>query len=135
MKTLIFIVLVALAASEHVRREHNYWYTAGLATAKTGVPYTDVAWNYCDIKCATFEKQKPGYDFFIINFQDAVYKPNFSACYATAPGSSTPTLWNKVVQNKWYEDNCGKDDTDYLTNTAYKVVDKVGVGIGTAIVY
>ena len=136
MKTCIFILLVALATSFHVRSEqHDYWYTANIKAAQTGVPFADVTWNYCDMKCVTFEKRFPGYDFFVINFHDAVYKPTLSACYALAPGSSTPVLWNKVAQNAWYEANCGSDTTDYQTVKDYTIVDQTGGGIGTKISY
>ena len=109
MKTVVFLLLVALATSYHVRSEHQYWYTANRKPAETGVPFADVAWNYCDVKCTTLEKLKPGYDFYVINFKDAVYKPNFSACYAKSVTAPTPVLWNKVVSNDWYEKNCGGD--------------------------
>ena len=135
MKTIILLLLVAvLATSFHVREEHNYWYTAARKTAKTGVPFADVAWNYCDYKCTSFEKYYPSVDFYIINFKDAIYKPNFSACYAKSVGG-TPQLWSKVASNKWYEKNCGDDDEDYLKNKDYEKVSEEGVGIGTPIKY
>lgn len=135
MKAVIFLLLVALAASYHVRAEHQYWYTANRKAAETGVPFADVTWNYCDVKCTTLEKLKPGFDFFVVNFQDAVYKPNFSACYAKAVGTQTYQLWNKVITNDWYEKNCGSDSEDYLTNSAYKKTDEAGVGVGVRITY
>lgn len=49
MKAVIFLLLVALAASYHVRAEHQYWYTANRKAAETGVPFADVTWNYCDV--------------------------------------------------------------------------------------
>lgn len=71
----------------------------------------------------------------MVNFQDAVYKPNFSACYAKAVGTQTYQLWNKVITNDWYEKNCGSDSEDYLTNSAYKKTDEAGVGVGVRITY
>jgi len=46
---LVFIVLISFAASLELR--HNFWYTAPKAVVTTGVPFSDVAWNYCDMKC------------------------------------------------------------------------------------
>lgn len=98
MKIIVFALLVVFAASFHVRSEqHDYWYTAAKNTASTGVPFADVAWNYCDVKCVNFEKKKAGFDFFVINFKDAVYKPNFTACYAKNVATGEVTLWNKVI--------------------------------------
>lgn len=135
MKTIILLLLVAvLATSFHVRQEHDYWYTAAKKTASTGVPFADVAWNYCDIKCTSFEAYYPNVDFYVIDFKGPVYKPNFSACYAKTVGG-TPQLWNKVASNKWYDTNCGDDSEDYLNNKDYSQVASAGVGIGAAIVY
>ena len=130
MKVVIFLLLAVLATSFHVRENHEYWYTAAKKTAKTGVPFADVAWNYCDYKCTTLEHFYPGYDFYIINFKDAVYKPNFSACYVTVIGSGEYKLWNTVAKNKWYEDNCGDDKKDWLKEK-YEKINEEGVGIGT----
>lgn len=134
MKAIVFILLVALATSYHIR-EHNYWYTANRKPAETGVPFADMGWNYCDMKCITFEKLYPGNDFYIINFKDAIYKPNFSACYVKVAGATEPALWNTVAKNDWYEKNCGSDAENYLKNSAFTKVNEEGVGIGVKIVY
>ena len=134
MRAIILLVLVVFAASYHVRDQHQYWYTAARKTAKSGVPFADVAWNYCDYKCLTMEKFHAGVDFYVVNFKDAIYKPNFSACYAKTTGG-TPRLWSQVASNKWYEKNCGDDDEDYLKNSKYEKVSEEGVGIGTLIQY
>ena len=135
MKAVVFVLLVALATSYSIRTEHQYWYTANKGAAQSGVPFADVAWNYCDLKCVTFEKIYPGNDFYIINFKDAVYKPNFSACYVKTPGSTDPVLWSKVASNDFYDKNCGGDKEDYLKNSAFTKINEEGVGIGTKIVY
>lgn len=105
---LLVLLLVTLVASRYTRVEHDYWYTANRKSAESGVPYADVAWSYCDMKCLYFENLYQNADFYVINFKDAVYKPNFSACYARVSGGS-PQLWNKVAENGWYEANCGND--------------------------
>lgn len=133
MKTLIMIALLAvLATSFHVREQHDYWYTAAKKTAESGVAFADVAWNYCDYKCATLETYYPGVDFYVIKFKGPVYKPDFAACYAKTAGGN-PQLWNKVAKNTWYETNCGDDTEDYLTNPKYTKESEDGVGLGTPI--
>ena len=127
-------LLTALATSYHIRDSHDFWYNAARKTASSGVPYADVAWNYCDYKCITLETIYPSIDFYVINFKDAIYKPNFSACYAKTPGG-TPQLWNKVAQNSWYQENCGDDKEDYLQNPDYTQESQEGTGIGTPINY
>lgn len=71
---------------------HNYWFTGFRKSAEIGTPYADVAWNYCDLKCLYLEQLKPNTDFFVINFQDVVYKPDFSVCYGKAEGGTTK-IW------------------------------------------
>lgn len=44
-----------------------------------------------------------------MNFKDALYKPNFSACYGRKSGG-TPQIWNKITTNQWFDDNCGADE-------------------------
>lgn len=134
MKSIVFLLLVFLATSRYVRDNHEYWYTANRKAAETGIPFADAAWNYCDMKCTRFEKLHHGYDFYIVNFKDAIYKPNFSACYARATGG-TPQLWSKVAKNTWFETNCGEDSEDYLNNKDYEKISEEGVGIGTYIHY
>lgn len=135
MKAVVFVLLVALATSYHVRTEHQYWYTANKGAAQSGVPFADVAWNYCDLKCISLEKIYPGNDFYVINFKDVVYKPNFSACYVKAPGATNPDLWSKVAKNDFYDKNCGGDTEDYLKNSVYTKISEEGVGIGVKITY
>ena len=100
--------------------EHQYWKTIGRKTAETGVPYADANWNYCDMKCLYFENLVSKTDFYVINFKDAIYKPNFSACYGRAPGG-TPQLWNTFINNTWYKNNCGGDSEDWLAKN-YEVI-------------
>lgn len=72
---------------------------------------------------------KSGYDFYVVNFDSgSFFKGNFAACYAKKDGSNTPQLWNEVIKNEWYEENCGKDDEDYLKNNKYKVKSEEGQG-------
>lgn len=98
MKLYLALFLLALATSRYVRDNHDYWYTVNRKSAETGVPYADVAWNYCDLKCLYMENLKSGTDFYVVNFKDAWYKPNFSVCYAK-PNGGVAKLWKDVVQN------------------------------------
>jgi hypothetical protein len=69
MKTVILLLLIALAMSKYVRQNHEYWYTAPKASASSKTPYVDFGWNYCDKKCAYLENYQtvPGqYDFVAI---------------------------------------------------------------------
>lgn len=134
MKVLLVLFLVALATSRYVREDHEYWYTVNRKAAETNVPFADVAWNYCDLKCTYLEKLYPNTDFYVVNFKDAFYKPNFSACYAKQTGG-TDKLWNKVASNDFFEANCGGDSEDYLHNDAYEKISEEGRGIGTKIEY
>jgi len=126
MKALAFLLLVTLAASYSIRENHQYWYTANRKTAEAGVPFADVAWNYCDYKCLSFEKLALGVDFYIVNFKQSSVTPNFAACYGkSATGEVKP--WNSYVQNAWFDKNCGADTEDWALNTAkYSIVSKEG---------
>ena len=99
LKFLLFCTLIILTFGRF-NKAHKYWYTATKKTAMTGVPYTDYAWNYCDMKCVYLEKYHPGVDFVVINFEEASYKPNFSACYVRQHG--TYNLWNTVSSNQFF---------------------------------
>jgi hypothetical protein len=102
MKVVALLLLITLASCFNVRANHEYWYTANRKTAESGIPYADVAWNYCDYKCTSFEKVVPGVDFFIINFSQSAVKPNFAACYGRAPTGQVK-LWNTYISsNAWY---------------------------------
>lgn len=63
---LLFIALFSLAASMQLR--HDYWYTAPKAVIAKKVPFSDLTWNYCDMKCTYLEKYNPGKDFVVIGF-------------------------------------------------------------------
>ncbi len=101
------------------------------------MPFTDVAWNYCDMKCISFEKLYPGYDFYVINFKDSLLKPDFSACYVKKVADTTGALWNTVAKNDWFDKNCGSETEDYLKNSGKYPQDGtvLGSGIGTLIDY
>lgn len=81
IKAIAILFLVTLAASYHVRENHEYWYTANRKATEANIPYADFGWNYCDYKCVSLEKIVTGVDFYVINFRESVVKPNFSACY------------------------------------------------------
>lgn len=100
------------------------------------MPFTDVAWNYCDMKCISFEKLYPGVDFFVINFKDSLLKPDFSACYAKKVDGSV-VLWDKVASNDWFQKNCGSESEDYLANSSKYPKDgtELGSGLGVLIDY
>lgn len=136
-KAFAFILLVTFAASYHIRENHEYWYTAGKSVAESKVPFADVAWNYCDYKCLTFETfpGQEAVDFFVINFGDSVPKPDFAACYGQKVGDAAPKLWNTFVQNEWYNKNCGDDKEDYLTNNKYTKKEEVGKARNTLLNY
>ena len=135
MKLVLVLALVMLASSRFVRENHDYWLTAGRKPAETNVPFVDVAWNYCDYKCLYLESIETNYDFYVVNFKDVIYKPNFSACYAKPKSNTkaTPQLWKEVIDNEWYENNCGGDDEDWLDH--YDKVNEEGAGFGKLIAY
>lgn len=95
MKIIIILLLGTLALARNIQVEHNYWSTANRKFAESGTPYIDKLWNYCDLKCLYFESLVPNADFYVVNFKDKLYKPDFSACYARVAGG-TPKPWNKV---------------------------------------
>lgn len=133
---LLLIALISISASLELR--HNFWYTAPKAAVVKGIPFSDTAWNYCDMKCTYLEKYNPGKDFVVIPFTESTFKPDFAACYVVSTnGTSQYTLWSNVTQNAYYEKNCGGDTEDYYANSQganakYKVSgDILGQGIGT----
>jgi hypothetical protein len=149
-KTLIVLLALFAAASCSFLRTHDYWYTASKAIVKTGAPFSDVAWNYCDLKCLYFEKYAIDTDFVFVVFSGGIFSANFGACYTVKKDTSkTPavdvyTLWNKVDQvkgNTWYQKYCGDDKEDYIAavNTdgkpKYTVVSTEGVGIKNEVIY
>lgn len=130
MKALAFLLLLTLAACYNIRENHEYWYTANKKTAQSGVPFADIAWNYCDYKCTSFEKLVPGVDFYIINFSQSAVTANFAACYGKS-ATGQIQIWNKYVQNSWFDKNCGSETEDYLSlTTKYTIVSQEGQGIG-----
>lgn len=50
-KTIFLLLALTAIASCGFLRNHDYWYTAQKAVVATGVPLSDVKWNYCDYKC------------------------------------------------------------------------------------
>jgi hypothetical protein len=148
MKLLLLTVLVACASAGFIRN-HDFWYTAGKTLATSGIPFGDIAWGYCDMKCTYLEKYYPGMDFVVIPFSESTIKPDFAACYVAVlnAGVTSYKLWDTVASNTYYEANCGsgdankKEEEDYYAlsqgaNPKYKVNgDILGVGIGTEINY
>mgnify|MGYP000886323456 FL=1 len=94
MRTLLLATVVILVCC---RSSHFSWYTAPRFTLAT----SDVAWNYCDMKCLQFESKAPGYDFVVVFFRNSIYKPNFASCYVHHH-NGTYALWNTVVRNSFY---------------------------------
>lgn len=82
MKIFFVLALFFLGRSRFIHSSHEYWFTGGKKSAETKIPFTDVAWNYCDYKCLYLEQLEPNYDFFIVNFKGTSKIPDFSACYA-----------------------------------------------------
>lgn len=123
-------LLVAFITVAWARHMHMSWYTAPKSTLST----SDVAWNYCDMKCLQFEARAPGFDFLVVYFRNKLYKPNFAACYVHHK-NDTYALWNTVTRNTFYEKYCGGDTTDWLNSGAYQVERKEGEGIGSDIFY
>ena len=133
MKLIFLIVVVVMVGAKYQRASHAYWYTAAKKTATTGVPYADISWNYCDLKCTYLENYYPDKDFVVMEFEEAAYKPNFAACYVQT--SNGYALWNTVAKNSFFDDNCGGDSDDYASNSEYKIISKEGDGRGTPISY
>ena len=121
MKIIILSLLLIILCQSLNLQTHDYWFTKFKKSAQSGIPYADVAWNYCDLKCIYLESIVPNTDFYVVNFQDTLYKPNFSACYAVVSGGK-PQLWNKAISNSFYERICGGDKEDYLANSKYKKI-------------
>lgn len=80
-KVLIVLMALLAFASADFLRTHDYWYTAQKSIVKTGAPLSDLAWNYCDLKCLYLERYYPTADFAFITFNAGTFKPNFGACY------------------------------------------------------
>ena len=133
MKVLLLALLVLFATAKYTRASHEYWYTAAKSTATTGIPYADISWNYCDLKCLYLENLYEGKDFVVINFEEAAYKPNFAACYVRT--SHGYALWNTVAQNSFFEENCGGDTEDYAASSDYTITSKEGQGRRAQISY
>jgi hypothetical protein len=147
MKAILLVTLVALACGS-LTRNHDFWYTAAKAVAKTGLPFADTNWGYCDMKCTYLERYYPGNDFVVIPFSESTLKPDFAACYIAKTGvnGTSYALWNTVATNSYFEVNCGggkdqKESEDYYqltqgANPKYKVSGPIlGQGIGTEIDY
>lgn len=140
---IVLLALVAAASCSFLRTTHDYWYTAQKSIVKTGAPLSDLAWNYCDLKCLYLERYYSTYDFAFITFNAGTFKPNFGACYiikTDAAGAKTYALWNSVATNAWYDTNCGKETEDYYalsqgTSAKYKVESIEGEGKGVEVTY
>lgn len=61
----------------------------------------------------------------------APLRDTFAACYVK--NGDDYTLWNKVISNKYYENNCGKDDKDWANMGMFSIKAIYGVGIGSEI--
>ena len=86
---LIFTIVVHSSLSFNLRdyvHLHNFesnelhgsWSGSSRAFAIQG---KDAAWNYCDIKCTTFEKFVPGVDFYVATFGRGPLDPIVSECF------------------------------------------------------
>lgn len=105
IKALLLSIFIFVSCSKYQKVGHKYWYTAPKKPAATGIPFADVAWNYCDLKCLYLENYYPNTDFVVINFEEAAYKPNFAACYVRS--ASGYSLWSTIASNAFFEENCG----------------------------
>ncbi len=136
---IVLLALVAFASAGFLRTTHDYWYTAQKALVKTKARLSDVAWNYCDLKCLYLERYYPASDFAFLTFSQSIFKANFGACYVIkvdpATNAKTFALWNTVATNSWYETYCGKETEDYYAlslgaSPKYKVESIEGEGKG-----
>jgi hypothetical protein len=142
-KVLILLLALLAFASASFLRTHDYWYTAQKSLVKTGAPFSDIAWNYCDLKCLYLERYYTTADFAFITFNAGTFKPNFGACYVIktdSNGAKTYALWNTVATNTWYDTNCGKETEDYYAfstgaSPKYKVEQIEGEGKGVEVTY
>lgn len=115
---LLLIIDSALALTLH----HQYWFEKDSPINGT----TDKNWNYCDEKCLYLENYSKGKDFVVIKFSER-FKYPFAACYVKSDKSYL--LWNKVIQNQFFEKYCGSDYKDWY-NEGFKVEGIYGVGVG-----
>ncbi len=58
----------------------------------------------------------------------AALHDTFAACYVKTPEGYT--LWNKVISNAYYEENCGQDYKDWANIGEFDIKGIFGVGIG-----
>ena len=139
MKTIVLLVALLAFASATLVRNHEFWYTAQKSLVKSNIPYSDFAWNYCDLKCLYFEHYYPTVDFVYIDFNPGFFSPSFAACYTRTNltnGSAVYHEWNATVTNNtWYQTYCGGDGANYYNqsqgaNPKYTVTAIQGVGIG-----
>jgi hypothetical protein len=72
-KVLIVLMALLAFASADFLRTHDYWYTAQKSIVKTGAPLSDLAWNYCDLKCLYLERYYLTADFAFITFNDGTF--------------------------------------------------------------
>lgn len=143
-RSLILLALVLAVAQCSFLRSHEYWYTATRSAVEKNIPFADIPWGYCDMKCTYLEQvaKKSGLnvDFQVVWFTESTFKPDFAACYAVK--GTEYTIWSKVVSNAYYKTNCGDGDDgeDYYaltkgTDPKYKVTKTEGAGIGKEINY
>jgi len=145
LKSILAVLLLTISIAQcNLIRNHEYWYTALKEGVKSGTPYADYSWNYCDLKCLYFEHYYPGFDFVYINFNPGFFKPNYAACFIrrlTGNGAASYELWNTVVTNNtWYNTYCGGDTANYYaqsqgSNPKYTVSSIGGIGIGNYPIY
>ena len=125
MLKIIFLVVCILSCLGICWKPHHlFWLTSPKAT----IQLTDKAWNYCDEKCLYLEKYVKDVDFVVVHFKDTPFKPSFAACYGKTRNGSYE-IWNKLIQNDYYEKLCGGDH-DWLSR-GYEISNVVGVGRGT----
>ena len=56
------------------------------------------------------------YKFVVIAFDESAVKPDFGACYALDSITDTYKIWNEVIENEWFSENCGADDENWMEN-------------------
>ena len=55
-------------------------------------------------------------------------KEDFSVCYVK--NGEEYTLWKEITSNKFYEENCGQDEKDWVKDSQFIVKGVYGQGIG-----
>ena len=140
MKTAVLFSLLLASSCASLIRNHQFWYDGQKAIVESNLPYADITWNYCDLKCLYFEHYYPTVDFVYITFATTMFNPTFAACFTRTNhtnGSATYSVWNATVTNNtWYQTYCGGDYTNFWKQAqnaslvSYTVSKIHGIGIG-----